>query len=195
MAALVIGTFLGVIWLTDAPVIGEVPTGLPELVTADLSTGTLLRAIQPALVIALVGSVDSLLTSLVADSIAHTRHNADRELLGQGIGNVVTGFIGKLPGSGATPGTVANIRAGGWTPLSGVLCVAILLALVVEQMVNTARDEVTAFIVMGLDGLPATALRALNILQNIPEDNFADNLYEAREIARGTLNTRAEAAA
>ena len=61
-------------------------------------------------------------------------------------------------------------------------------ALVVEQMVDTARDEETACIVMGLDGLPATTLRALNILQNIPEDHFADDLDEAREIARGILD-------
>ena len=68
-------------------------------------------------------------------------------------------------------------------------------ALVVEQMINTADNEETACIVMGLDGLPATTLRALNILQNVPEDHFADTLDEAREIARSILDRRAEAAA
>ena len=130
LAALLIGTLTGALWLTDAPVIGEVPTGLPELQAPVFSIGFFLSAGLPALVIALVGSVDTLLTALVADSMTRSRHNPDRELLGQGIGNVITGFIGGLPGSGATPGTVANIRAGGWTPISGVLCVAALLVMV-----------------------------------------------------------------
>ena len=120
LASLVVGILLGVLWLTSAPTIGAIPTDLPTIQRPDISWGTLLRAVEPALVIALVGSIDTLLLSLVADSLTRTRHNPDRELLGQGIGNVVTGFIGGLPGSGATPSTVANIRAGGWTPLAGV---------------------------------------------------------------------------
>ena len=85
---------------------------------------------QPALTIALLGSIDSLLTSLIADSITRTRHDPNRELVGQGIGNTIAGFIWALPGAGATMGTVVNIRAGGRTRLSGVLRAAILLALV-----------------------------------------------------------------
>ena len=80
--------------------------------------------------IAMLGSIDSLLTSLVADAMTRTRHDPNRELIGQGIGNVVAGFIWGLPGAGATLGTVVNIRAGGKTPVSGVLRAAILLALV-----------------------------------------------------------------
>ena len=130
LAALLVGTLMGVLWLTDAPVVGKVPTGVPDLQMPVFSIGFFLSAGLPALVIALVGSVDTLLTALVADSMTRSRHNPDRELLGQGLGNVVTGFIGGLPGSGATPSTVANIRAGGWTPVSGVLCVAVLLIMV-----------------------------------------------------------------
>ena len=89
-----------------------------------------MRSVQPALIIALLGSIDSLLTSLVADSMIRTRHNANRELVGQGIGNVVAGFVWGLPGAGATLGTVVNIRAGGRTQVSGALRGAILLALV-----------------------------------------------------------------
>ena len=76
---------------------------------------------SPALIIALLGSIDSLLTSLIADSMTRTRHNPNRELVGQGIGNMVAGLIGGLPGAGATMGTVVNIRAGGRTQLSGAL--------------------------------------------------------------------------
>ena len=130
LAALIAGTLLGVLWLTNTPVIGDVPTGLPDLRMPDLSVNVLAGAVQPALIIALLGSIDSLLTSLVADSMTRTRHNPDRELMGQGIGNVAAGFIGGLPGAGATMGTVVNIRAGGRTQVSGVLRAAILLALV-----------------------------------------------------------------
>ena len=98
LAALVAGTLLGVLWLNDVPVIGEVPTGLPQLRSPDLSLNVLARAVQPALIIALLGSIDSLLTSLIADSMTRTRHNPNRELVGQGIGNMVAGLIGGLPG-------------------------------------------------------------------------------------------------
>ncbi len=130
LAALLAGTLLSVLWLTDTPVIGDVPSGLPDIMLPELSIGALAGAVQPALIIALLGSIDSLLTSLVADSMTRTRHNPNRELIGQGIGNMAAGFIGGLPGAGATMGTVVNIRAGGSTQVSGVLRAAILLALV-----------------------------------------------------------------
>ncbi len=130
LAALLAGTLLSVLWLSNTPVIGEVPTGLPDLQLPDVSVGALVSAVQPALIIALLGSIDSLLTSLVADSMTRTRHNPNRELIGQGVGNMAAGFIGGLPGAGATLGTVVNLRAGGRTPVSGALRAAILLALV-----------------------------------------------------------------
>ena len=94
LVALMAGTLLGVLWLTDAPIIGVVPTGLPELQLALPPATILLRALEPAIILALLGSVDSLLTSLLADSLTGTRHNPDRELVGQGIGNMVAGQIG-----------------------------------------------------------------------------------------------------
>ena len=130
LAALVAGTLLGVLWLTDTPVIGDVPAGLPSPQWPDLALDAIASAVQPALTIALLGSIDSLLTSLIADTMTRTRHNANRELVGQGIGNMAAGFIWGLPGAGATLGTVVNIRAGGRTQLSGALRAAILLALV-----------------------------------------------------------------
>ena len=129
LVALVIGTVLGVVWLNDAPVIGPVPTGLPALQWGLPSVSFLLHAIQPALILALLGSIDSLLTSLVADSISGKQHNPNQELVGQGIGNMVAGLFGGLPGAGSTTGTVTNIRAGGQTRISGMLYAAIILAL------------------------------------------------------------------
>jgi SulP family sulfate permease len=130
LAALIVGTLIGVLWLTNTPIIGDVPTGFPDIKIPNFGADILVKALQPAVTIALLGSIDSLLTSLVADSMTRTRHNANRELMGQGIGNMVAGFIGALPGAGATLGTVVNIRAGGRTQISGVLRAGILLTLV-----------------------------------------------------------------
>ncbi len=129
LVALVAGTMLSVFWLSDVPVIGSIPSGLPEIDLVPPTAAFLVRAIEPALILALLGSVDSLLTSLIADSLTGTRHNADQELVGQGLGNVVAGLVGGLPGAGATMGTVTNIRAGGATRLSGALRSLILLVL------------------------------------------------------------------
>ena len=129
LASLLAGTLLGVLWLTDAPVIGQIPMGLPELQFTVPSTEFLVSAVEPAIILALLGSVDSLLTSLIADSLTGTQHRPNRELVGQGIGNMVAGLFGGLPGAGATMGTVTNIRAGGSTPMSGVLRSVLLLML------------------------------------------------------------------
>ncbi len=130
LMALIVGTLLSVLWLDDTPVIGDVPTGLPDFKLPELSGDVLAGAVQPALTIALLGAIDSLLTSLVADSMTRTSHQPNRELIGQGLGNMMVGFIGGTPGAGATMGTVVNIRAGGHSRVSGVLRALILLALV-----------------------------------------------------------------
>ena len=128
LVALIAGTALGVVWLNDAPVIGQIPTGMPELQFALPSASFLASALEPALILALLGSVDSLLVSLVADSMTRTQHKPNRELVGQGIGNMVSGLFGGLPGAGSPVLTVTNIRAGGRTRLSGVCFALILLA-------------------------------------------------------------------
>lgn len=130
LGALVIGTLLGLVVFRNAPVIGEIPTGLPELRLPRAGLSELAAVVQPAFILALLGSIDSLLTSLVADSITRGRHNSNRELIGQGIGNIAAGLLGGLPGAGATMRTVVNVRAGGRTPVSGALHALILLALV-----------------------------------------------------------------
>lgn len=130
LVALAAGSLLGVLWLGGAPTIGDIPRGLPEFQIPVLSPDFLIRVIQPAIILALLGSIDSLLTSLIADSITRTRHRPNRELVGQGIGNMASGFIGGLPGAGATLGTVVSIRAGGRTPVAGVLRSLVLIALI-----------------------------------------------------------------
>jgi sulfate permease, SulP family len=130
LAALIAGTLAAVYVLPATPVIGNVPIGLPDLHLPEINLGQLPTIVQPALILALLGSIDSLLTSLVADSITRSQHNSNRELIGQGIGNMIAGLIGGLPGAGATMRTVVNVRAGGSTPLSGALHAVILLTLV-----------------------------------------------------------------
>ena len=113
LAGLVPGTLLGALWLTDAPEVGSIPSGLPIPRLDMPSLDFLARAVEPALILALVGSVVSLLTCLVADSLTRTSHDPDRELVGQGVGNMAAGLVGGLPGGGTPVYTVPNIRAGG----------------------------------------------------------------------------------
>ena len=131
LVALVLGSLAAGTLFPDAPVLGEIPTGLPSLITPEIPWNGLPGFVQAAFILAVLGSIDSLLTSLVADSMTRAgRHHSNRELIGQGIGNFVSGLIGGLPGAGATMRTVVNIKAGGRSPLSGALHALILLALV-----------------------------------------------------------------
>ena len=150
LAALTAGTLLGVLWLTDTPVIGDVPTGLPNVEIPDISPGFLLEAVAPALTIALLGSIDSLLTSLIADSQTKSTHKPNRELVGQGIANTVSGLIGGVPGAGNTLSTLVNLRAGGRTAVAGVLVAAILAAFILGfgQYVESVPHAVLAGILI-----------------------------------------------
>jgi SulP family sulfate permease len=129
LGVLALGTAVAVFLMPTMPEIGEVPRGLPSLVMPVLSAAELPQLVQTAFILALLGSIDTLLTSLVADSITRGQHDADKELVGQGIGNTIAGLLGALPGAGATMRTVVNVRAGGRTPMSGMLHAIILLAL------------------------------------------------------------------
>ena len=130
VAALLIGTLLAVLWLSDVPTLAEVPAGLPDFKRPELPLGDIGAALPPAVTIALLGSINSLLTARVADSLTLQSHEPNRELMGVGFANVLVAFVGGLPGAGATSCTVANVRAGGRSRVSGVLCATILLALV-----------------------------------------------------------------
>jgi sulfate permease, SulP family len=130
LIALVAGT--AVVWfvLKDVPILGDIPTGLPNPQLPTLELAAFPDMLGSAVILALLGAIDSLLTSLIADSVTRTNHNSDRELIGQGIGNMVAGLFGGIPGAGATMRTVINVRSGGQTPISGMLHAVILLALV-----------------------------------------------------------------
>jgi SulP family sulfate permease len=129
LVALVLGTGIAYLFFADIPAIGTIPSTLPSLVMPEIVLTQLGPMLQSAFILALLGSIDSLLTSLVSDSLTKTRHNSDRELIGQGIGNLAAGILGALPGAGATMRTVVNVRAGGRTPVSGAIHALVLLGL------------------------------------------------------------------
>ncbi len=128
LAALIIGTIVSL--FISVPILGDIPTGLPSLHLPTFESSTLLLVLEAAFILAILGAIDSLLTSLVADNMTRTRHDSSKELIGQGIGNTVAGLIGGIAGAGATMRTVVNIRSGGKERLSGMVHALVLLAVV-----------------------------------------------------------------
>lgn len=132
LLALLVGTVVYITLMPDsgAPTLGEIPTGFPSPIVPTFEVALFAGMVKSALMLAVLGSIDSLLTSLVADNITRTYHKSNRELIGQGIGNTIAGIFGGLPGAGATMRTVVNVKAGGLTPISGALHAVILLVIV-----------------------------------------------------------------
>jgi len=117
----------------DLPIqsIGEIPSSLPVFITPALvSFDNYKTIVTLALTLAILGTIDTLLTSIVADSITRTKHNPNQELFGQGVGNTLCAFVGAIPGAGATMRTVINIKSGGSNKISGMVHSIILLLVV-----------------------------------------------------------------
>ena len=138
LVALILMTIISLfIDMPQGSTIGEIPSGLPMpffakegVSLAGINWGSvLMAALIPGLTLAGLGSIDTLLTSVVADNITKTKHNSNRELIGQGIGNAIAGFFCGLPGAGATMRTVVNVKSGGRTQLSGMVHALLLLAI------------------------------------------------------------------
>lgn len=132
LLALILGTVVSIMVFSDIDIrrIGEIPTGLPDFMMPVFSVEQWQIMFVDAIVLGMLGCIDALLTSVVADSLTRQRHNSDKELIGQGIGNMMSGMFGGLPGAGATMGTVVSIQAGSKTALSGIVRAAILLIVV-----------------------------------------------------------------
>jgi SulP family sulfate permease len=140
LVALIGGTLVSVVAFPQSalPRIGEIPSGLPSLHWPQFTWVNLKDMLVYSVMLAVLGALDSLLTSLVADSITQTQHDSDRELIGQGLGNCVSGLFGGLPGAGATMRTVINVQAGGRTSLAGVIHALVLAAIVLKAGALTA---------------------------------------------------------
>ena len=138
LVALIVMTVISLFCNLDSKlIIGEIPSGLPlpffakaGIDMASIDWGVVLKAsLIPGLTLAGLGSIDTLLTSVVADNITKTKHNSNKELIGQGIGNAMAGLFCGLPGAGATMRTVVNVKSGGRTQISGMIHALLLLAI------------------------------------------------------------------
>lgn len=127
--------------------IGMIPEGGLKLVMPNFSQH-LPELVKAGLVLALLGAIDSLLTSLVADNITQTNHDSNRELIGQGIANTAAGFLSGLPGAGATMRTVINIKSGGATPISGMTHSVVLLLVLVGA--GSLASEIPTALLAGI---------------------------------------------
>lgn len=110
---------------------GGIPQGLPSFAMPDLSFDKITLLIAPAFTIAMLGAIESLLSAVVADRMANTRHDANQELVGQGIANMVVPFFGGFAATGAIARTATNIRNGGNSPIAGVFHALTLVGVLV----------------------------------------------------------------
>ena len=152
--------------------IEEIPSGLP-IPNLEIFTEFKLSNITPyvftALTLALLGAIDSLLTSVVADNMTKTKHKPNKELIGQGIGNSVGAIFGGIPGAGATIRTVVNINAGGKTRLSGMM--AGVLLFVVLLALGPIASQIPAAVLAGIlitVGIGVMDYKGLKAIPNMP---------------------------
>ena len=181
LVALVVMTLIALpLGLADKYIIGSIPTGLPMPFFAngsvDLSgidwTLALKHAVIPGLTLAGLGSIDTLLTSVVADNITKTKHDSNQELIGQGIGNAMAGLFCGISGAGATMRTVVNVRSGGRGKISGMVHAMLLLAILLGlgNLVKFVPLAVLAGILITV-GWGIIDFRGFRDLRKIPHDD------------------------
>jgi len=152
--------------------IQQIPVGFPKIQSTlftDLNVLEVLPYVLTALTLSLLGAIDSLLTSVVADNLTKTRHLPNKELIGQGIGNSIASLFGGIPGAGATIRTVVNIQSGGTTKLSGMISslVLLLILLVLSPLASKIPAAVLAGILVTV-GIGVMDYKGLNALNKIP---------------------------
>lgn len=115
---------------TIGSVFGTIPQGLPEFKAPEISFARILELLGPAFAIAMLGSIESLLSAVVADGMSGTRHDSNQELIGQGIANMVVPFVGGFAATGAIARTATNVKNGGTSPLAGIVHAVTLLLVI-----------------------------------------------------------------
>jgi len=149
------GTILSFLFFYNQDLIGIIPEGIPELILIFPIMEEMPKIIFYAILLAMLGTIDSLLTSVIADQLTGDEHKPNKEIIGQGIGNIFSGLFGGLAGAGATMRTVVNIKAGGQTKFSGIIHSLILLltVLVLSPIASTIPLSVLAAILIkvGID--------------------------------------------
>lgn len=177
LVALVAGTVTSLFVGVDIPLIGDIPSGLP---TQQLGTilsfdpAAYMLIVEFSLILAVLGSIDSLLTSVIADSITKTKHNSNMVLIGQGVGNMLSALLGGIPGAGATKGTVINIKSGGTTRLSGIIHGIFLLTILLGagQLAAYIPLSVLAGLLIPI-GFNIIDMKGLKHLLNVPKSDAA----------------------
>ena len=174
LVALIVMTGVAVLFVPSYRPITAIPQGFPipkwEIFT-ELSIGQLLPYVFTALTLSLLGAIDSLLTSVVADNMTKTRHKPDKELIGQGIGNSISAMFGGIPGAGATIRTVVNINSGGKTRISGMIAgiVLLLILLLFSNAASTIPAAVLAGILVTV-GIGVMDYKGLRAIPSMPRD-------------------------
>ena len=174
LVALVLVTAASVVFAVDAPRIGAIPAGLPALVMPELRFDQAAVILSAAIQLALLGAIDTLLGALLADSLTKTHHDSNRELIGQGIGNMGAALVGGLPGAGANIRTIVNIEAGGKTRFSGVIHGLFLLAVLLglSGLVQYIPNAVLSGILVGA-GLGCIDFRGFSHILKVPRSDAA----------------------
>lgn len=174
LVALIVMSAIAILFKLDYRPIPEIPQGLPELKTeifSNFSLGSITPYIFTALTLSLLGAIDSLLTSVVADNMTKTKHKPNKELVGQGIGNSIAALFGGIPGAGATIRTVVNINSGGKTRLSGMIA-GILLFIILLALAPLA-SQIPAAVLAGIlitVGIGVMDYKGLRAIPALPKD-------------------------
>lgn len=176
LVALVVMSGLALGFALDYRPIEQIPEGLP-IPNLDIITSFNLSTITPyiftALTLALLGAIDSLLTSVVADNMTKTKHKPNKELVGQGIGNSIAALFGGLPGAGATIRTVVNINSGGKTKLSGMIAGILLLCILLIPGLPNLASSIPAAVLAGIlitVGIGVMDYKGLKAIPSLPKD-------------------------
>ena len=154
--------------------IGDIPSTLPTLIFPTFNIENYRLILTLAVTLAVLGTIDTLLTSIVADSITNTKHDSNRELIGQGIGNAACSFVGAVPGAGATMRTVINVKSGGTNRISGMLHAVVLLLIVLflAPLASQIPLAVLAGILIKV-GIDIVDYRFLAIWRESPKNDLA----------------------
>ncbi|WP_340074194.1 SulP family inorganic anion transporter [Leptobacterium sp. I13] len=154
--------------------IEQIPSGFPKInlgIFSNFSFGSVSPYIFTAISLAFLGAIDSLLTSVVADNMTKTKHNPNKELVGQGIGNSIGALFGGIPGAGATIRTVVNIKSGGKTKLSGMI--AGVLLLIILLALGPVASQIPAAVLAGIlitVGIGVMDYKGLKAIPSMPKD-------------------------
>ncbi|MDY0781199.1 SulP family inorganic anion transporter [Tenacibaculum sp. IB213877] len=174
LVALVVMSAIAILGRLEYRPIPKIPEGLPKFqgaIFTNFNLGSVTPYIFTALTLSLLGAIDSLLTSVVADNMTKTKHNPNKELLGQGIGNSIASLFGGIPGAGATIRTVVNINSGGKTKLSGMIAGVLLfiILLAIAPLASKIPAAVLAGILITV-GIGVMDYKGLKAIPNLPKD-------------------------